>query len=116
MKLGLRFLLLLSFFVLGKQTISYAGTEEDNTIAIITPAHPEHHESIKLKAVELSVEDQDEVSSIKKQSVAGHFLSSFTYALSPVAIDKRYTCSLALSKPYTYSTPDKHILYQVFRI
>jgi hypothetical protein len=102
--------------VLGKQTISYAGTDDESIVAIITPAHPEHHESFKLKAVEPSVEDQDEVTSIKKHSIAGDHLLSFIYAPLPAAIDKRYTRSLALSKPYSYSPPDKHILYQVFRI
>lgn len=116
MKLGLRFLLLLSFFVLGKQTASYASAQEDNTIAIITPAHPEGHLSFQPEAIELSVEDQDEVSSIKKHSIAGNLFSSHSYAPSPVAIDKKYKRSLALSKPYSYCPPDKHILYQVFRI
>lgn len=115
MKLSLRFLLLLSLFVLGKQTISYAGIEDECDIAIITPAHHNQNHGYRLKAIELNEQNQSETPCIKKTSTAGNHFFFNSYAPAPASIHAKNT-RLAYSKPYFYSPPDKHILFQVFRI
>lgn len=116
MKLFLRSLLVFSLLFLGRYEYLYAFTASQVSVQTIGPAHSHKEDDQKLKAVELTEEDDDDKLSSFKHLISGDIIPSVHYATSPgyASVDTKSATTL-----YTHalhSSPRKYILFGVFRI
>ncbi|WP_276133121.1 hypothetical protein [Polluticoccus soli] len=113
MKFVARYVLLLCLLFVGKYGYMQAHAAPYAAGAYVAPVIKEKS---TLKAVQLTAENDDELpTDKKKQSDPGNITSAF-YA-PPVKLFNYYRPSrLAQSKHLVYSSPDRSILYGVFRI
>lgn len=116
MKLLLRSLLVCSLLFLGRYEYLYAFAAPQGTVISVKPAHPDKEQRERLKAVELTEEDDDDKLGSFRHLISGDIIPSFHYAPSPGYTTVNTKSASYLYRNALYSSPRKYILFGVFRI
>jgi hypothetical protein len=116
MKLFVRFLVIFSLLFLGRYEYLYAFTASKGTVISINPAHPDKENHERIKAVELTEEDDEDKIGTFKNLTSGDNISSFHYAPSPEYFTVKIKTAQPLGKCALYIAPHKYILFGVFRV
>ena len=116
MKLSIRFLLIFSLLFLGRYEYLYAYTGSHGIAVTINPVHPDKENQEKLKAIELTEEDDDDKLSSYKNQLSGDKISSFHYAHFPEYSIINTKSAVPLGECALYIAPRRYILFGVFRV
>lgn len=116
MKLFVRFLLIFSLLFLGRYEYLYAFTASHGTALTIKSSQQNKDSNERLKAIEVTEEDDDDKLNSFRHLVSGDKIPSFYYAPSPEYTTVHTVNTAPLGKHILYIAPYKYILFGVFRI
>lgn len=115
MKFFIRFFLLLYLFVLSGYCYSHTYTSQASGVLMIKSAQSgTEKKAEKLKATE--VEDDDELTSIKKRLEVSDGPPIAAFILTHKLSQRYYHSSISFHKYFFYPPTDKYIIYRVIRI